>query len=109
MEAMRLVDMTPQLVSKMIAPTLDCYPVERAWLFGSVARGDQRGGSDIDLIVELCDDARLGLGFIDLQNDLSRALRHSVDVSTLDRQRSTKAFIANYDNEKVLVYERAPR
>ena len=106
---MRIMEMTPQTVAATIAPVLERYPVERAWLFGSVARGDQQRGSDIDLIVELDGDAHLGLGFMDLEADLVRALRHAVDVRTLDRHRSTRAFLSNFDHERVLVYERAPR
>ena len=91
------------------SPVLECYPVERAWLFGSVARKDQQRGSDVDLIVELDGDARLGLGFMDLGTDPTRALRHAVDVRTLDRQRSIRASLSNFDYERMLVYERASR
>ena len=53
MRAMRIMEMTPQTVAATIEPVLERHPVERAWLFGSVVRGDQHRGSDIDLIVEL--------------------------------------------------------
>lgn len=109
MRPMSIVEMTPQSIEEIIRPVLDEYPVERAWLFGSVARGDQTRRSDIDLIVELEEDARMGLAFMDMQADLTKALRHEVDVSTLERSQSTKAFLANFDHEKVMVYERSAR
>ena len=106
MQAVSILQMTPQYVSETIRPVLACFPVDRAWLFGSVARGTQTRGSDIDLIVELQEYARLGLGFMDLEEMLCQALRHAVDVSTLQRERSTPIFLSSFDRDKVLVYER---
>ena len=109
MHTVRMAEMTPQIVSSLVQPVLARFPVERAWLYGSVARGDQHQRSDIDLIVELQEGARMGLDFMDIETELARAFRHPVDVRTLQRSRSTKAFLSNFDHEKVLVYERAPR
>ena len=54
--------------------TLRAMGVARAALFGSVARGDQRPDSDIDIMVELDPSARLGLweytGVIDYIEDM---------------------------------------
>lgn len=97
--------MTPQYVSETIRPVLERFPVERAWLFGSVARGTRTRGSDIDLIVELQENARMGLEFMDMEEMLCKALRHTVDVSTLQRDRSTPLFLSSFDRDKVLVYE----
>ena len=47
-------------VSASIGPVLSRWPVRRAWLFGSVARGEQRAGSDVDIMVELDEGASLG-------------------------------------------------
>lgn len=48
-------------------------------VFGSVARGDDRDDSDVDLVVDL--DDKVGLvGLIGLERELSEILRRSVDV-----------------------------
>lgn len=109
MEPKSILNMTPQSIGAVVRPILAAYPVVRAWLYGSVARGEQHRQSDVDLIVELADDARMGLDFIDMQAALTKALRHAVDVSTLERTQSSTAFLSNFDNEKVLIYERAAR
>ena len=109
MHTVRMTDLTPQVVRKIAQPVLARFPVERAWLYGSVARGNQRQQSDIDLIVELQEGARMGLDFMDIETELAKTFRHPVDVRTLQRSQSTKAFLSNFDHEKVLVYERSPR
>lgn len=44
---------------RMIAtPVLDCYPVRRAWLYGSAARGVYRPDSDIDIILDQVEGER---------------------------------------------------
>lgn len=109
MHPVRMTDLTPQIVSDVARPVLAGFPVERAWLYGSVARGDQRRHSDIDLIVELQEAAHMGLDFMDIEEELVKAFRHPVDVRTLERSQATKAFLSNFDHEKVLVYERTAR
>ncbi|HME72305.1 MAG TPA: nucleotidyltransferase domain-containing protein [Myxococcota bacterium] len=39
----------PAEVARALAPCLGCQPIAAAWLYGSVARGDARRGSDLDL------------------------------------------------------------
>ncbi|MGH7747544.1 MAG: nucleotidyltransferase family protein [Candidatus Dormibacteria bacterium] len=54
-------------------------------VFGSVARGDARPDSDVDLLVDL-DTGRTGFAYFgvlqDLQDALSKLLGRSVDVGT---------------------------
>ncbi len=46
-------------------------------------RGDAKTGSDIDILVEFENDAKVGLlGFSRLQRTLSEILRHKVDLVT---------------------------
>ena len=44
------------LVSRIVAALRRAVPVEEVWLFGSCARGDAKGESDLDLLVVLADD-----------------------------------------------------
>lgn len=50
-------------------------------VFGSVARGDARLGSDLDVLIDL-DDGRSLLDMIALKQDLEDVLGHRVDVVT---------------------------
>jgi predicted nucleotidyltransferase len=55
--------------------------VEEIGVFGSYVRGEQKGRSDIDILVELRPDARIGLlGFINMENYLSELLGIKVDL-----------------------------
>jgi predicted nucleotidyltransferase len=53
------------------------YTIERLALFGSCARGDAREGSDIDVLAEV---APFGLRFVDLGDELEKALGRRVDL-----------------------------
>lgn len=59
--------------------------VTAAYLFGSVARGEARPGSDVDVLIDL--DPRRRIGLLDLaaiRNLLEDAAHHNVDVVTRD-------------------------
>lgn len=79
-------------------------PVKRAYLFGSYAIGDADEESDVDLLVELDYSQRIGLRFINFQQELSELLAKKVDlVSTEAVSRLIEPFI---DKQKKLVYEK---
>lgn len=66
------------------------YPIAELAVFGSWARGEQRDGSDLDLLV----DARRGMTLLDLaalQQELSDSLGMDVDVVTANSLRPTLA------------------
>jgi hypothetical protein len=54
------------------------YPIRRLALFGSWARGDAQDKSDIDILVEV--DPSIGMGFVELAEELERALGMRVDL-----------------------------
>lgn len=54
------------------------YPIQRLALFGSWARGDAREDSDVDILVEV--DPSIGLRFVELGDELERALGRRVDL-----------------------------
>jgi len=57
------------------------YEVEEIGIFGSCVRGEQRRGSDIDVLVEFRPDAKVSLlGFINMENYLSELLGCKVDL-----------------------------
>jgi predicted nucleotidyltransferase len=54
------------------------YPIRRLALFGSWARGDAQDKSDVDILVEV--DPSIGMGFVELAEELERALGMRVDL-----------------------------
>ena len=54
----------------------------RLAIFGSVLRDDFTPDSDVDVLVEFEPDARVGLAFITIQDELSDILKRQVDLHT---------------------------
>ena len=62
---------------------LSARHIRHLWVFGSVARGEERDDSDIDLLVELDPEAKLSLtAFARLQLDLTDWLGRRTDLAT---------------------------
>ncbi len=57
--------------------------VSKLGLFGSMARGDATGHSDIDVLVEFSKEKSL-LGLVRLERELSEALGRKVDLVTAE-------------------------
>ena len=80
-------------------------PVLKAWVFGSYSRGEEKPGSDIDILVTLDRSQPIGLKFfgmvIDLENLLQRPVDLVVDGDLLPFAKPTA------DRDKIMVYERA--
>ena len=64
-----------------IIEILKKYGVKRASLFGSVVRGEERRGSDIDILVEF-EEGRSLLDLSGLKIELEELLERKVDVLT---------------------------
>ncbi len=56
------------------------YGVARLEVFGSVSRGEATAESDIDLLYELKQDARLGFRFFDFEDELRQLFGRPVDL-----------------------------
>ena len=69
--------------------------IRRLALFGSVLRDDFRPDSDIDILVEFEPDARIGLRFFALEEELSEILGRKVDLNT-------PGFLSDYFRDEVL-------
>ncbi len=54
------------------------YPIRDLALFGSQSRGDATPSSDVDILVDV--DPSIGLGFVDLAEELELRLGRRVDL-----------------------------
>ena len=91
---------------KIIADYFRSQPILRAWIFGSFARGEETPLSDVDLLVQFDDKARVSLlKHASMINDLEALLDRSVDLVPEGTLRPRVAESIN--NDKILIYERA--
>ncbi len=78
-------------------------PVTRAWLFGSQARNEATEKSDVDLMVELDYDKKIGWEFVTMRLELEQLLQTKVDLISSE---GLSPFIGPYiEAEKQLIYE----
>lgn len=97
-------------IQAIIRPILQNHGVSRAYLFGSYARGEATGQSDIDLRI---DGGRIksmfGLGA--LYHDLTQALKKPVDLVTTEalnhdaNKVRTEDFRVRIKEDEKLIYE----
>jgi len=81
------------------------YPIEKAWVFGSYARGEETRKSDIDIMVRFDKGARISLlDFVGIKLDLEDKMRKKIDLVT--EGGIMKFARESIDNDKILIYER---
>ncbi|HCJ79461.1 hypothetical protein DK28_0201290 [Peptococcaceae bacterium SCADC1_2_3] len=75
--------MNIEKIKEIAVPILRQYGIEKAALFGSYARGDQKDDSDIDILIEYAPGVRKSLLIrARIINELKNALQKDVDVVT---------------------------
>ena len=84
---------------------LATQPVERAYLFGSCSRGEERPDSDVDILVALDHSKPIGMRYFQMITDLEDKLGRTVDLVTEDGLKSYARPYVNHD--KIMIYERA--
>jgi len=92
-------------VSETIKEYFKTQPVEKAWVFGSFSRGEERPDSDIDIMVSFTPGTRLGLRFFAMNLELEQLLNRPVDLVIEGDLLPSAERTANRD--KILVYARA--
>ena len=81
------------------------YPIEKAWIFGSYARGEESRKSDIDIMVRFEKDADISLfDYIRIMNKLKDVLHKKVDL--VEEGQLYRWAQESVEHEKILVYER---
>lgn len=88
-----------------IRTVLQSSRIQKAWLFGSYARNDERKDSDIDLLVEFSKGVSVGLIYYScLILNLEKATGKKVDVAEVGQLLPSVQRTADVD--KILIYER---
>ena len=93
-----------QEVSRTIKEYFKTQPVEKAWVFGSFSRGEERADSDVDILITLIPGTRMGLKFFAMNIELEKLLNRPVDLVIEGDLLPYAEKTANRD--KVLVYAR---
>ena len=92
-------------VSQTIKEYFKNQPVDKAWVFGSFSRGEERTERDVDIMVSLIPGTRLGLRFFAMNLELEQLLNRRVDLVIEGDLLPFAEESVNRD--KVLVYARA--
>jgi predicted nucleotidyltransferase len=96
-------------IEATVCTVLQQYPIKKAALFGSAARGDLTDKSDIDIVVEfLPGRGGVNLEFFGLRIDLEEALGCQVDLLTYDAliNEAKPKFRDNVMRDERIIYER---
>ncbi len=67
-------------IKSKIAPILKRCGVKKAGIFGSTVRGEAKGGSDVDILVEIEREDMSLLDFVRLELELEEAIGRKVDL-----------------------------
>lgn len=97
-------NMSPKIIQKLRI-FFESEPIEKAWIFGSYARGEETSESDVDILVRYTKNTCLGLfGISALIEKLEHLLEKKVDLVDEDSLYPRVAKIVNA--EKIQIYER---
>ena len=103
-QSFRMTAETAKNIVPIIRRYFETQPVEKAWLFGSFARGEETPKSDVDMLVQLDNSQRIGLKFFGMIEDLKDLLGRPVDLIS---DPYLKPFAReSADKDKILIYER---
>ena len=91
-------------IQTIIHDYLSTQPIQKAWVFGSFSRGEERPDSDVDILVSFIPGTHMGLRFFGLALDLEKLLGRRIDLVVEGDLMPYAA--ATADHDKILVYDR---
>ena len=93
-----------QFIKITCAQIFKNYPEVRcAYLYGSYARKEATGKSDVDILV-VCH--KMGLSFFGMADELTNALGKEVDLQTVEQLVGSAAFVENVLVEGIKIYDK---
>ena len=91
-------------MNNVIADYFKTQPIQRAWIFGSFARGEDTPLSDVDLLVQYSEGGISLLKHCAMINDLEELLDRPVDL--IEDGTLLPFAIESANRDKKLIYER---
>jgi len=94
-----------QIIINKLQDFFPAYPIEKAWVFGSYARGEESRKSDLDIMVRFDKSATITLlDYAGIMIDLENLLHKKVDLVS---EGTLYDFVKDsVEQDKILVYER---
>ena len=90
-------------IAKIIKPILAEYDIEKAYVFGSYARGDATSESDVDLYIPLLPH-RMGIKYFGMYEEIQDTIKKKIDVITdntsFNSVEEKKRFFENVNKDK---------
>ena len=96
--------MSSKVMQQTIADYFKTQPIQRAWLFGSFARGEETPLSDVDLLVQYSEGGISLLKHCAMINELEELLDRPVDL--IEDGTLLPFAIESANRDKKLIYER---
>lgn len=95
--------LTQNEIIEICEPIFKKYKISYSYLFGSYANNEAKENSDIDLLVS---NEPKGFDFIDLQNDLNKALHKNIDLVRIDDTKNNEIFLNEILMKGIKIYEK---
>lgn len=96
--------MSNKMMQQLIADYFKTQPIQKAWLFGSFARGEETPLSDVDLLVQYDEDGISLLKHAAMICELEEILDRPVDI--VEDGTLLPFAVESANRDKKLIYER---
>ncbi|MCL1788881.1 MAG: nucleotidyltransferase domain-containing protein [Oscillospiraceae bacterium] len=91
-------------IKNLLSPIFAAYPVRKATLFGSYARGEADNGSDLDIVLD-SDYNTMGLRYYEMWDNLSTLVNKSVDLIEEVELRENTPIYNSIQKDGVIIYD----
>ncbi len=96
--------LTREQIQKIITDYFIQKPVKKVWLFGSYARGEADEESDLDVLITIENDKKVGLRYLAWHEEIEELIHKKVQVVS---DGSVSEYIRPFiEADKVLLYEK---
>lgn len=92
-------------IKRKLNPIFKDYPVYKAVLFGSYAKGSATSKSDLDVVLDSHGEIR-GLSFYGVLDDISSALDKKIDMFDASEIKQKSPLMEEINKQGVILYER---